>query len=114
MHPEIIGSVGTRSPLSINALREDLGVAFNTAQGWLQALGRLYFLFELRPFAGRLARTLRGRRLSRVQQRAERVAEDVHAAEEEHFVLPDRPADDSAVLMAHEGFALGRFPSPCA
>lgn len=52
--PERIGS-----PLSINALREDLGVAFNTAQGWIEALARLYFLFELRPYAGRLARTLR-------------------------------------------------------
>ncbi len=52
--PERIGS-----PLSVNGLREDLGVAFNTAQGWLLALARLYFLFELRPYAGRLARTLR-------------------------------------------------------
>lgn len=52
--PERVGS-----PLSINALREDLGVAFDTARGWLETLARLYFLFELRPFAGRLARTLR-------------------------------------------------------
>lgn len=52
--PERVGS-----PLSVNALREDLGVAFDTAKGWLETLGRLYFLFELRPFAGKLARTLR-------------------------------------------------------
>jgi len=52
--PERVGS-----PLSINALREDLGVAFDTARGWLETLARLYFLFELRPYAGRLARTLR-------------------------------------------------------
>ncbi len=54
MLPERIGS-----PLSINALREDLQVAFGTAQGWLATLERLYFLFEIRPFAGRLARSLR-------------------------------------------------------
>lgn len=52
--PERIGS-----PLSVNALREDLGVAFDTAKGWLETLQRLYYLFEIRPFAGKLARTLR-------------------------------------------------------
>jgi hypothetical protein len=52
--PERIGS-----PLSVNALREDLQVAFDTVKGWLATLERLYFLFELRPFSGRLARTLR-------------------------------------------------------
>ena len=52
--PERIGS-----PLSVNALREDLGVAFDTAKGWLETLQRLYYLFELRPYAGKLARTLR-------------------------------------------------------
>jgi hypothetical protein len=52
--PERIGS-----PLSINSLREDLQVAFDTVQGWLATLERLYFLFELRPFSGKLARTLR-------------------------------------------------------
>jgi predicted AAA+ superfamily ATPase len=52
--PERVGS-----PLSVNAIREDLGVAYETAKAWLATLGRLYFLFELRPFAGQLARTLR-------------------------------------------------------
>ncbi len=52
--PERIGS-----PLSINALREDLGVNFKTVQNWIGALDKLYFLFALRPYAGRLARTLR-------------------------------------------------------
>jgi predicted AAA+ superfamily ATPase len=52
--PERVGS-----PLSVNALREDLGVAFDTVKGWLEALQRLYYLFELRPYAGKLARTLR-------------------------------------------------------
>lgn len=52
--PERIGS-----PLSLNALSRDLGVAFGSVRGWVAALGRLYYLFELRPFAGRLTRTLR-------------------------------------------------------
>jgi len=52
--PERIGS-----PLSVNSLREDLGINFMTAQGWLEALERLYYLFKIRPYAGRLSRTLR-------------------------------------------------------
>ncbi len=47
------------SPLSLNALREDLGVAFGSVRDWVLALGRLYYLFEIRPYAGNLARTLR-------------------------------------------------------
>lgn len=47
------------SPLSVNAMREDVGVAFETAKSWLATLARLYYVLELRPFAGRLARTLR-------------------------------------------------------
>jgi hypothetical protein len=54
MLPERIGS-----PLSINALREDLGVNFLTVQGWLETLQRLFFLFKIRPYAGKLSRTLR-------------------------------------------------------
>jgi len=52
--PERVGS-----PLSVNAIREDLGVNFMTVQGWLEALERLYFIFKIRPYAGRLTRTLR-------------------------------------------------------
>lgn len=51
--PERVGS-----PLSLNALRENLNVNFKTVQNWIQTLDRLYFLFPLRPFSGRLARTL--------------------------------------------------------
>jgi predicted AAA+ superfamily ATPase len=52
--PERIGS-----PLSVNTLREDLGVNYLTVQGWLEALERLCFIFKIRPYAGRLSRTLR-------------------------------------------------------
>lgn len=52
--PERVGS-----PLSLNALSEDLGVNFATVKGWIETMSRLYYLFSVRPFAGRLARTLR-------------------------------------------------------
>jgi len=52
--PERVGS-----PLSVNALREQLGVRFETVQAWLKALERLFFLFAIRPYAGKLSRTLR-------------------------------------------------------
>ncbi|MBI4179820.1 ATP-binding protein [bacterium] len=54
MLPERVGS-----PLSLNSLREDLGVAFGTVRDWVRALGRLYYIFEIRPYAGNLARALR-------------------------------------------------------
>lgn len=38
------------SPLSINALREDLQVAHQTVQNWLNILERLFVLFRIAPF----------------------------------------------------------------
>lgn len=52
--PERIGA-----PLSLNALSEELGVAYGSVRVWIETLARLYFLFVVRPYAGRLARTLR-------------------------------------------------------
>lgn len=43
--PELVGS-----PLSINALREDLQVAHKTVGNWLAILERLYAIFRLSPF----------------------------------------------------------------
>lgn len=43
--PELVGS-----PLSINALREDLQISHKTGASWLDALERLYSLFRLAPF----------------------------------------------------------------
>jgi hypothetical protein len=43
--PELVGS-----PLSINALREDLQVAHGTASNWLNILERLYVIFRIAPF----------------------------------------------------------------
>ena len=52
--PERIGS-----PLSLNALKEDVGVAFETIRDWLLVLEQFFYLFRVPPFSGRLARTLR-------------------------------------------------------
>ena len=42
--PERVGS-----PLSINNLRQDLSVAFETADRWISILENLYFCFRIRP-----------------------------------------------------------------
>ncbi|RPJ37295.1 MAG: ATP-binding protein [Deltaproteobacteria bacterium] len=47
------------SPLSLNSLKEDVGVAFETIRDWLLLLEQFFYLFRLAPFTGRLARTLR-------------------------------------------------------
>jgi predicted AAA+ superfamily ATPase len=43
--PDLVGS-----PLSINALREDLGVAHPTVARWLEIFERLYAIFRVYPF----------------------------------------------------------------
>lgn len=45
--------------LSVNALREDVGVAYATVRAWLAAFEALYLLFLVRPHAPRIARALR-------------------------------------------------------
>jgi predicted AAA+ superfamily ATPase len=43
--PELVGS-----PLSVNALREDLQVSHKAVSSWIQILERLFALFRLSPF----------------------------------------------------------------
>ena len=43
--PELVGS-----PLSVNALREDLQVSHKTVESWISILERLYAVFRLTPF----------------------------------------------------------------
>lgn len=45
--PELVGS-----PLSVNALREDLQISHKTAESWLRVLERLYAIFRLSPLGG--------------------------------------------------------------
>lgn len=49
----------TGNPLSINSLREDLEVHFTTVKHWVKLLERVFYGFTLRPFSGRLSRTLK-------------------------------------------------------
>jgi hypothetical protein len=55
--PERVGS-----PLSVNALREELDVGHDTASQWLDALDRLYFCYRIAPYTRRLARALKKER----------------------------------------------------
>jgi hypothetical protein len=52
--PERVGS-----PLSLNALKGDVGVAFETIRDWILLLEQFFYMFRIAPFTGRLARTLR-------------------------------------------------------
>ncbi|HSS48807.1 MAG TPA: ATP-binding protein [Thermoanaerobaculia bacterium] len=52
--PELVGS-----PLSINALREDLQVSHKTVSSWLQILERLFAIFRLPPFGSPAIRAVK-------------------------------------------------------
>lgn len=53
----IPGRIG--STLSLNALREDVGVAFETIRDWTVLLEQFYYLFRLTPFSIKVARALK-------------------------------------------------------
>ena len=55
--PDLVGS-----PLSINALREDLQIAHKTAASWLDALERLLAIFRLPPFGAPRIRAVKQER----------------------------------------------------
>lgn len=47
------------SPLSLNALREELSVAHDTIASWLEVLERLYFCFRISPYHRKINRGLK-------------------------------------------------------
>lgn len=47
------------SPLSLNALREDLEVTHGAVNHWVDILERMYFLFRIPPFVARTVRSLK-------------------------------------------------------
>lgn len=47
------------SPLSINSIRTDIEVSHPTLQRWLGWLKELYFLFEIKPWHKRIARSIK-------------------------------------------------------
>ncbi len=51
--PERVGS-----PLSLNNLKDTLQCAHATVQSWLEALEKVFLLFSLSPFAGKLKRSV--------------------------------------------------------
>ena len=55
--PELVGS-----PLSVNALREDLQVSHKTVSKWLDILERLYAVFRLAPFGAPRLRAVKKER----------------------------------------------------
>jgi hypothetical protein len=52
--PDRIGS-----PLSQNALAQDVGVSFTAVRSWIELFERFHLLFRLRPYEKRLARSLK-------------------------------------------------------
>ncbi len=46
------------SLLSLNNLRQDLGVSMDAVRLWMDQLERLFYCYRIRPFAGRIARAL--------------------------------------------------------
>ncbi len=52
--PERVGSL-----LSVQSLREDLEVAHDTVRRWLNLLDELYYIYEIKPFAKSIPRSLR-------------------------------------------------------
>lgn len=52
--PELVGS-----PLSINALREDLQISHRTISKWLDALERLYGLYRIPPFGQKMIKAVK-------------------------------------------------------
>jgi hypothetical protein len=52
--PELVGS-----PLSVNALREDLQISHKTAASWIAVLERLYSVFRLPPFGAPRVRAVK-------------------------------------------------------
>ncbi len=52
----LLGKVG--SQLSVNSLREGVGGAYGTVRDWMLVLEAPYICFTIRPFSGKLKRSL--------------------------------------------------------
>lgn len=52
--PERVGSL-----LSLNALREDLEVSYDTVKRWLHMLSELYYIFRIQPYSQSIKRSLK-------------------------------------------------------
>jgi predicted AAA+ superfamily ATPase len=54
MLPERVGGL-----LSVNSLKEDVGIAYATVRDWMEILEVLYYVILIKPYAGKIRRTLR-------------------------------------------------------
>jgi len=79
--PELVGS-----PLSINALREDLQISHKTLSHWIQILERLYALFRIPPFGAPKIRAVK------------KEAKHYHL---DWSLVPDRPARFENMVAVH-------------
>jgi predicted AAA+ superfamily ATPase len=52
--PERVGSL-----FSLNSLREDMEISFDTLHRWLTYLKELYYLYEIKPYSRNITRSLR-------------------------------------------------------
>ena len=52
--PDLVGA-----PLSLNAVREDLGVSHDAVRRWVAALERLYAVVRLSPFGAPAMRAIK-------------------------------------------------------
>jgi predicted AAA+ superfamily ATPase len=50
------------SPLSLNALAEDLKVSFNTVKSWLDVMERFFLMFRIPPWTASISRAIRKER----------------------------------------------------
>jgi predicted AAA+ superfamily ATPase len=50
------------SPLSVNALAEDLKVSFNTVKSWLDVMERFFLMFRIPPWTASISRAIRKER----------------------------------------------------
>ncbi|MBI2027764.1 MAG: ATP-binding protein [Deltaproteobacteria bacterium] len=46
------------APLSLNSLRQDIQIGFDTVSHWIELLERLYYLFRISPFSKKIQRSL--------------------------------------------------------
>jgi len=54
MLPERVGS-----PLSINSIREDIGVHFKTVENWIEILKKIFLIFTIKPWHNRSSAALK-------------------------------------------------------
>ncbi len=111
------------SPLSLNALREDLEVSHRALTHWMDVLERLYHVFRIRPFEARKVRSLRrmpkaylwdwslvpspGARLENLVAshllKFVHHLQDVEGANVDVFYLRDRAGHEVDFLVTHSG-----------